>query len=132
MAQLKQHGSLDAYVNDFQQLSVRVPDISERRLVVLFMEGLMEPLKGWLKAFDPPTLQEAMRKARSMELTAPSNRYTPRSTSSFRDNKRFDKNKGKKGDIKGKSTAPFDAETLNDLRKKLCFYCKGPYDRDHD
>ena len=26
-----------------------------------------------------------------------------------------------------------DAETLNDLhKKKLCFYCKGPYDRDHD
>ena len=74
-----------------------------------------------------------MRKARSMELTAPSSRFTPRSTSSFKDNKKFDKNKCKKGDTKGKSTAPLDMETLNDLRrKKLCFYFKGPYNRDHD
>ena len=107
--------------------------MSERRLVILFTEGLFEPLKGWIKAFDPPSLQEAMRKARSMELTTPSSRFTSRSTSSFKDNKKFDKNKGKKGDTKGKSTAPLDMETLNDLRKqKLCFYYKGPYDRDHD
>ena len=71
LAQIKQHGSLDAYVNDFQQLSDMVPNISERRLVVLFMEGLMEPLKGWLKYFDPPSLQEAIKKARSMEFAAP-------------------------------------------------------------
>lgn len=74
-----------------------------------------------------------MRKAQSMELTATSSRFTSKSTSSFKDNKKFDKNKGKKGDTKGKSTAPLDMETLNDLRrKKLCFYCRGPYDRDHD
>lgn len=46
-----------------------VTRISERRLVILFVEGLFEPIKGWIKAFDPPNLQEAMRKARSMELT---------------------------------------------------------------
>ena len=110
-----------------------VQDVSERRMVILFTEGFSEPLKGWIKAFDPPSLQEAMRKAQSMELTTPSSRFTSRSTSSFKDNKKFDKNKGKKGDTKGKSTAPLDMETLNDLRrKKLCFYCKGPYDRDHD
>ena len=74
-----------------------------------------------------------MRKARSMELTTPSNRFTSRSTSSLKDNKKFDKNKGKKGDTKGKSNTPLDMKTLNDLhRKKLFSYCKGPYDRDHD
>ena len=56
MAQLKQHSSLHAYVNDFQQLSFMVLNISERIFVVLFMEGLMEPLTVWLKAFDPPSL----------------------------------------------------------------------------
>lgn len=110
-----------------------VHDVSERRLVVLFTKGLSKSLKGWIMAFDPPSLQEAMKKARSMELTAPSSRFTSRSTSSFKDNKKFDKNKGKKGDTKGKSIAPLDMETLNDLcRKKLCFYYKGPYDKDHD
>ena len=133
LAQLRQTGSLETYISEFQRLSVMVQDVSERRLVILFTEGLSEPLKGWIKAFDPPTLQEAMRKARSMELTAPSSRFTSRSTSSFRDNKKFDKNKGKNVDTKGKSTTHLDTEALNDLRrKKLCFYCKGPYDRDHD
>ena len=48
-----------------------VPDISDRRLIVLFTEGLSEPLKGWVKAFDPFHLQEAIKKARSMEQAAP-------------------------------------------------------------
>jgi hypothetical protein len=99
----------------------------------LFTEGLSKPLKGWIKAFDSPTLQEAMRKEQSMELTTPSSKFTPRSTSSFRDNKKLDKNKGKKVDTKGNSTTPLDTEALNDLRrKKLYFYCKGPYDREHN
>lgn len=48
-----------------------VPNILEQRLVVLFIEGLLEPLRGWIKAFDLPSLQEAMKKARSMEFAAP-------------------------------------------------------------
>lgn len=59
-----------------------VPNISERRLVVLFMEGLMEPLRGWLKAFDPPTLQEAMKKARSMEFVAPKGKSSQKEVAS--------------------------------------------------
>ena len=56
LAQLRQSGSLEQFINDFQKLVVMVPDISEWRLVILFTEGLIEPLKGWVKAFDPPTL----------------------------------------------------------------------------
>lgn len=62
LAQLKQYGTVDAYIAEFQRLSVMVTGISERRLVILFSEGLMEPLKGWIKVFDPPSLQEAMKK----------------------------------------------------------------------
>ena len=144
LAQLRQSGNLETYISDFQRLSVMVPSISERRLVVLFMEGLTEPLKGWIKAFDPPSLQEAMRKARNMEFAAPANKFNSRGSSSFRDNKGFNKNNDKsdynknksdyRNDSKGKSAfPPLDREALNDLRrKKLCFYCKGPYDANHD
>lgn len=32
-----------------------------------------------------------------------------------------------------KIAAPLDRETINDLRRRrLCFYCKGPYDLNHD
>lgn len=107
-----------------------VPNINERRLVVLFTEGLMEPLKCWLKAFDPPTLQEATKKARGKEFAAPTSKFTSKGSSSYSDNKKFQKKDDK---AKGKSTFPLDRETLNDLRKKkLCFYCKGPYDVNYD
>lgn len=134
LAQLRQTGGLEQFINDFQKLAVMVPDISERRLVILFTEGLTEPLKGWVKAFDPLTLQEAMKKARSMELAAPANRFGSKGSSSFKDNRGgFNKGKEKVDDTKGKSAAPLDRETLNDLRKKkLCFFCKGPYEFGHD
>lgn len=85
-----------------------------------------------------------MKKARSMELAAPSSRFNSRGSSSFKDNKGFNRNKEKsdfnkkksdsKNNSKGKSATPLlDREALNDLRrKKLCFYCKGPYDANHD
>jgi hypothetical protein len=47
-------------------MDVKVIDISEQRLVMLFTEGLVEPLKGWVKDFRPPTLQDAIRKTQDM------------------------------------------------------------------
>ena len=111
-----------------------VLDISEWRLVILFIEQLTEQLKGWVKAFETPRLWEAMKKDRSMELVAPTNRFCSKGSSSFSDNKgEFSKGKEKFSDSKGKSVAPLDKETLNDLpRKKLCFFFKGPYEFGHD
>ena len=111
-----------------------VPDISEWRLVILFIDGLIEPLKGWVKAFDPPTLEEAMKKACSMELVALANQFCSKSSSLFRDNKgEFSRGKEKVSDSKGKLATPLDKEMLNDLRrKKLCFFLKGPYEFGHD
>jgi hypothetical protein len=47
-------------------MAVMVTDIFEQRLVMLFTEGLVEPLRGWVKAFRPPTLQDAIMKTRDM------------------------------------------------------------------
>lgn len=77
-----------------------VPSISERRLVILFMEGLLEPLRGWVKAFDPPTLLEAMKKVRNMELAAPRSKF-PSKFSSNKESK-FPHRKDEKSDIKNK------------------------------
>lgn len=113
LAPLKQHGTLETYVADFQRLSIMVPNISERRLVVLFMEGLMEPLRGWLKAFDPPTLQEVMKKARSMEFAAPKSRSAHKnvpSTSNESPQQLVHKKK--------KSATLMDEETQEVLRRK--------------
>jgi hypothetical protein len=44
LAQLRQTRSTDAYISDFQRISMMVTDISEARLVMLFTEGLTELL----------------------------------------------------------------------------------------
>jgi hypothetical protein len=51
-----------AFVIEFQQMAIMVTDVSEHRLVMLFMEGLVEPLRGWVKDFRPNTLNEAIVK----------------------------------------------------------------------
>jgi hypothetical protein len=50
LAQLRQTGTAEAFISEFQRVAVVVTDISEPRLVILFTEGLTEPLRGWVKA----------------------------------------------------------------------------------
>ena len=66
-----------------------VQDILERRLIVLFIEGLVEPLRGWVKAFDPYTLKETMKKARDMEHTVLVNKFQSKGASTSKDSKPF-------------------------------------------
>lgn len=72
LAQLRKIGSIDHYITEFQKLSIMVMDISERKQIVLFMDGLTEPLRDWVKSFNPATLLEAIKKARSMPSSSTS------------------------------------------------------------
>lgn len=47
-----------------------VMDISEARLVMLFIEGLSKPLRGWVKRFEPTTLCAAINKTKDMQDAA--------------------------------------------------------------
>jgi hypothetical protein len=60
LAQIKQVETLDAYITEFKRQAVTVIDISEQSLVMLFTKGLSEPLRGWVNAFKPETLQDAI------------------------------------------------------------------------
>jgi hypothetical protein len=51
LTQLRQTGSPESYIEEFQRVAVMVPDISPARLLMLFTEGLLEPLRGWVKGF---------------------------------------------------------------------------------
>jgi hypothetical protein len=63
LAQLRQTCTPEAYITYFQRMVVMVTDISQQRLVMLFTQGLVEPLRGWVKAFRPTTLQEAIMRS---------------------------------------------------------------------
>jgi hypothetical protein len=43
-----------------------VQDISPTRLMMLFTEGLMEPLKGWVKDFKPTNLHDTIWRERDL------------------------------------------------------------------
>ena len=58
------------YIEEFQRLEIMVQDVSQSRLMMLFTEGLMEPLKGWVKAFKPTNLQYAIWRTRDLWPTA--------------------------------------------------------------
>ena len=84
-------------------------------------------MRGWIKAFDPPTLQEAMKKARSMEFAA------PKSKSLHKEIPSTSNETPQQSDKKEKSAPMMDEETREELRKKkLCYWCKEPYNKDHD
>jgi hypothetical protein len=65
---------------------VMVTDISQQRLVMLFMEGLVEPLRGWVKAFRPTTLHEAIMRSQDMKDVV--NKKAPTKSSSLKEARR--------------------------------------------
>jgi hypothetical protein len=59
-----------------------VIDISEPRLIMIFTEGLREPLRGWVKAYRPPTLHDSILHTQDLADSLPktknfSKRFVP-------------------------------------------------------
>lgn len=55
----------------FQRLAVMVTNISEVRLIMLFIEGIEEPLRGWVRAYRPVSLQADITRTRDMINVVP-------------------------------------------------------------
>ena len=62
---------------EFQNLSVMVSDVSMARLVLIFTEGLMDPLRGIMKSHKPSTLKDAMNLTRDLHNVLPRTKYPP-------------------------------------------------------
>ena len=52
-----------------------VSDVYMARLVLLFIEGLTEPLKGLVKSNNPTTLKDAMNLTRDLQNVLPKTKY---------------------------------------------------------
>jgi hypothetical protein len=133
LTQLRQTGAPEVYIEEFQRLAVMVQDISQTRLMMLFIEGLMEPLKGWVKAFKPTNLQDTIWRTRDLgpaakpkfvpspPLNAGGRDQRPPMNQGGRDPRGFDRGRGK-----------VDENTRRELRRKqLCFTCKEPRNPSH-
>jgi hypothetical protein len=118
---LRQVGTTKAFISEFQQVAVAVTDISEPQ-IMLFTEGLTEPLRGWVKAYRPHTLQDAILRARDLADSVPKTKpfSKPFVQQKDRDRKPFQR------EWKGKEK--LDDDTRRDLmRKKLCFSYRDPW-----
>ena len=51
-----------------------VSDMSESLLIMIFTEALSEPLCGWVKAYKPITLQDAISRTRDLQYSVPKNK----------------------------------------------------------
>jgi hypothetical protein len=71
LAQLRQTGTTETFILEFKRVTVEVTDISEPRLIMLFTEGVRKPLRGWVKAYWPHTLQDAIRRTRDLVDSVP-------------------------------------------------------------
>ena len=84
--QLKQTGSAETFISEFERVSVMVFDISKSRLIMLFTEALSEPLRGWLKAYRPITLQDAISRTLDLQDSIPKSKQ-PQKIASLLENK---------------------------------------------
>jgi hypothetical protein len=101
---------------------VAVTDISEPRLIMLFTEGLTEPLRGWVKAYRPHTLQDTILRTRDLADSMPKTKTFSKPIVPQEDQDR----KPIQREWKGKEK--LDDATRRDLmRRKLCFTCKDPW-----
>ena len=97
-------------------------DISDPRLVMLFTEGLTEPLRGWVKAYQPHTLQDVILRTRDLADSVPKTKPFTKPFVPQRDKDQ----KNPQREWKGKPK--LDDDTRWELmRKKHCFSCKDPW-----
>ena len=73
-----------------------VTDISESRLIMLFIEALTEPLQGWVKSYRPTTLADAIRRTRDLRDAIPKIRLPPKTNSPNEERKPIQKEWTKK------------------------------------
>ena len=75
-----------------------VTDVLESILIMVFSEALTQPLWGWVKAYKPPTLQNAISRARDLQDSFLKNRFPPKTNFpvKYKDKKPFQQERTKK------------------------------------
>lgn len=125
LTQLKQTGTVEQYISEFEKLAILVTEISERHKIVIFIDGLSDSLKGWVKSLNPLTLQTAVKRGRELEPSSEGNFFNkgpppkPEKDKQPFNKDNFPKNRLDKG----------EREELR--RKKLCFSCREAWQPGH-
>jgi hypothetical protein len=76
LTQLKKTSSVEAFIEEFQRVSMMVLDMLEYRLIMLFTYGLNEPVIGWVNAFNPMTFEYSIEHTKDLVGAANKTRFT--------------------------------------------------------
>jgi len=64
---LKQKGSLEEHIKDFQKLNIRVNDIPGKHRIEVFIGTLNDNIQNEVRLWEPNSLEKAYRLARKIE-----------------------------------------------------------------
>lgn len=67
LATIRQKTNVADYVEEFQKISMMITNVAEDRIIHFFVKGLSDPIRGWVKAFKPQTVDEAVGRALDLE-----------------------------------------------------------------
>ncbi|XP_059066288.1 uncharacterized protein LOC131857619 [Cryptomeria japonica] len=115
---LRQRGTVEEYITEFQKICVRVSGVDEDRLTYLFVEGLKDSIKGLMRALKPPTLDDAIDKALGLEDTSTWEKPS----------KTFTKNTHTKEWPRKGNTFK---EREESKRKNVCYHCHEKWEYGH-
>jgi hypothetical protein len=122
LTQLRQTGSVKAFITEFQWKAVAVSNIFQQWLVMLFIEAMTEPLRGRVNDFRPHTLHDAIMRTRDMGDSTHKHKTFTKPFIPHRDKDQ----RHPQRDWEGKTK--LDDETRRELmRKKICFTCRDPW-----
>ncbi|GKE00053.1 hypothetical protein Tco_1388036, partial [Tanacetum coccineum] len=120
---------VDEYIEEFEALSVLIPNQSEEQSIGMFLRGLKNELRSWVRTLNPLTCDQAMEFARNVEITTTLNesksgtRAKPGSLSST---------KGPNSTFRSSGTRNLTKQEWEDKRRKvLCFSCGQKYSPQH-
>ena len=118
---------------EFQILSVKVANVSIGRLLFIFPEGLVEPLKFLVKSHNPTNLNDAMSLTRDLQNVLPRTRFLPKPNFRFERKpwiKDAPDNKFWKIDTSEKNKK--ECQNRDELRRNFfCFTCFQPWTLGH-
>ena len=118
---LKQRGLVTEHIKQFQQLSIRVKNISEDNLLDLFIRTLKDNIQHAVHLFEPSSLEKDFmmeRKVGSKNMVMTTRNNIP--------------NTYIENDVPSNQPQRLTPKQLEERREKgLCFNCDGKYSKGH-
>ncbi|WVZ01013.1 hypothetical protein V8G54_027082 [Vigna mungo] len=132
LAAIKQAGTVDEYVQDFEVLVGQTKGIPEEQLLGYFFAGLQEDIRSQIRPYDPQELMAAMRIARDLELAHRGARTGGWNVAKNPGNATAKVGITTGSDNRGRGTRnlPY-AEYLKWEEESRCFRCGGPFSSGH-